>query len=219
MSLSGVCGCDTPDIDAVQDGKMDCLDNCDSNVDSDGDGIGDCDENCPFDIDKTEPGKCGCGVSDIDSDNDGTADCRDNCPQDSNKTSPGICGCGIEDLDENNDGVVECIDTQPVVEITSPDSDQEISVGDSVEFRCNITNGNTPYTFSWDFDGGASNLKVQDPGEVIFETAGKFIVTLSVADKNGDISIAKVTITVNDTSSDGGGGGGGGGGCFINSVR
>lgn len=50
--------------------------------DSDGDGLGDaCDsglpDDCPDDPNKTEPGVCGCGVSDTDSDGDGVADCLD----------------------------------------------------------------------------------------------------------------------------------------------
>eukprot|EP00892_Ulva_mutabilis_P010368 jgi/Ulvmu1/7703/UM039_0009.1 len=35
-----------------------------SNIDSDGDGVSDCNDGCPTDPDKTEPGRCGCGVSD-----------------------------------------------------------------------------------------------------------------------------------------------------------
>lgn len=50
-------------------------------TDSDGDGISDCIDGCPTDPNKTEPGICGCGVTDSDFDGDGTADCNDNCPR------------------------------------------------------------------------------------------------------------------------------------------
>ncbi len=69
---------------------------------------------CPTDPDKTEPGICGCGVSDIDSDGDGIADCNDLCPGDSDKSAPGICGCGISDGDSDGDGVPNCLDLCPI---------------------------------------------------------------------------------------------------------
>ena len=68
---------------------------------------------CPNDPDKTEPGTCGCGVSDVDSDNDGTPDCNDNCPNDFNKIEPGTCGCGVSDVDSDNDGTPDCNDNCP----------------------------------------------------------------------------------------------------------
>jgi len=70
-------------------------------------------DNCPADPNKTEPGICGCGVSDVDSENDGLPDCLDGCPNDPDKTEPGICGCGISDVDSDNDGSPDCIDGCP----------------------------------------------------------------------------------------------------------
>eukprot|EP00640_Fibrocapsa_japonica_P001847 CAMPEP_0113939918 /NCGR_PEP_ID=MMETSP1339-20121228/6140_1 /TAXON_ID=94617 /ORGANISM="Fibrocapsa japonica" /LENGTH=442 /DNA_ID=CAMNT_0000943563 /DNA_START=83 /DNA_END=1408 /DNA_ORIENTATION=- /assembly_acc=CAM_ASM_000762 len=80
--------------------------NC--NVDSDNDGVVDCDDQCPADPSKTEPGLCGCGMSDKDYDNDGTPLCLDNCPDDNSKTEPGQCGCGIADTDTDGDGAADC---------------------------------------------------------------------------------------------------------------
>jgi uncharacterized repeat protein (TIGR02543 family) len=93
---------------------------------------------CPDDPNKTEPGVCGCGVSDIDSDGDGVPDCNDKCPKDPNKTEPGkcgcgvaetetcgkcpagslktepgICGCNVADTDTDKDGVPDCNDKCP----------------------------------------------------------------------------------------------------------
>ena len=46
---------------------------------------GDCDDACPQDPSKTDPGVCGCGVSDQDNNNDGSPDCVDpNAPNDMN---------------------------------------------------------------------------------------------------------------------------------------
>ncbi len=62
--------------------------------DPDGDGVVGCADGCPLDPEKTDPGVCGCGVSDDDDeDQDGIVDCNDRC----SKTSPGVpvsvCGC------------------------------------------------------------------------------------------------------------------------------
>ncbi len=97
-------------------------------------------DNCPNDPDKTDPGKCGCGIPDTDSDGDGVADCldkcpldpkktesgkcgcgkpetencvEDKCPNDPNKTEPGKCGCGVSDTDSDGDGVADCLDKCP----------------------------------------------------------------------------------------------------------
>jgi Bacterial Ig-like domain/FG-GAP-like repeat/Right handed beta helix region len=49
-------------------------------VDSDGDGVPDSQDGCPLDPDKTDPGQCGCGITDADGDSDGLADCVDVYP-------------------------------------------------------------------------------------------------------------------------------------------
>ena len=67
-------------------------------------------DGCPNDPNKTEPGICGCGVSDIDTDLDGTSDCNENCPTDPDKIVPGLCGCGTPDADTDNDGTPDCND-------------------------------------------------------------------------------------------------------------
>ncbi len=68
---------------------------------------------CPNDPGKSNPGICGCGVSDTDTDDDGTADCNDGCPADPDKTAPGQCGCGTTDLDSDCDGISDCNDLCP----------------------------------------------------------------------------------------------------------
>lgn len=67
-----------------------------------GDGGGGPVDECPNDPNKTEPGKCGCGVAETDSDNDGTPNCLDQCPNDAGKIVPGTCGCGIPEQDTAN---------------------------------------------------------------------------------------------------------------------
>jgi hypothetical protein len=212
----GVCGCGTPDTDTDNDFVPDCVDNC------------------PNDPNKINPGICGCDVADTDSDLDGTPDCNDNCdsnldtdndgvgdcdescPNDPDKTDPGVCGCGLADTDTDNDGIPDCIDFQLIANITSPVSNQKINVGKSVNFQCSVLGGNPPFTYLWNFDGGANNSTQRDPGDVTFSEVGTYNVKLAAADDDGDIDSDTVTITVKEESD--GGGGGGGGFCFVGTL-
>ncbi len=109
----------------------------DVDLDSDEDGVCDEEDGCPNDPNKTEPGECGCGVSDVDSDEDGLADCIDPCPElpnlengDACQTSEGAdgtvvdCQC-VEDeptednalacsdgIDNDGDGLIDCDDPE-----------------------------------------------------------------------------------------------------------
>ena len=68
---------------------------------------------CPTDPNKTEPGICGCGVTDTDTDIDGVADCIDNCPTTPNQDQTDSDGDGIGDVCDNcNNGQVMVYDTQ-----------------------------------------------------------------------------------------------------------
>jgi len=114
-------------------GDTACCQNCQI-VDSDGDGVGDCVDGCPSDNSKTEPGVCGCGLSDADLDGDGAADCVDECPESEIKSSPGICGCDTPDTDTDDDGVPNCIDNCPSDPLkTEPDVDTD---GDGIPDSC-----------------------------------------------------------------------------------
>lgn len=64
--------------------------------DQDGDGVFACQEACDHDPNKSEPGLCGCGVSEADSDGDGMPDCKDECDFDADDTHRGQCGCAGE---------------------------------------------------------------------------------------------------------------------------
>ena len=130
----GICGCGTSDDD--NDGICDIVDNCSdvfnpNQSDSDSDGVGDVCDTCPADPGKSEPGVCGCGISDIDTDGDNTPDCNDQCPADPDKTEPGICGCGTSDND--SDGICDDADNCPdVVNPDQSDSDSD-GVGDACD--------------------------------------------------------------------------------------
>ena len=111
----GVCGCGLADADTDGDGVPDCVDNCpsDADVDTDGDGLLNCVDGCPTDPAKSDPGLCGCGVTDTNKDGDGTPDCGDICSSDPLKVLPGKCGCGTPDTDTDGDHVADCSDACP----------------------------------------------------------------------------------------------------------
>lgn len=86
--------------------------------------------------------------------------------------------------------------------IDAPASAVIIAQGQSVNFQGSANGGTAPYTYAWDFDGGATNSTDEDPGNVTFDAADVYSVTLTVID-NGMISdYDTVTIMVEDPSTD-----------------
>ena len=81
--------------------------------------------------------------------------------------------------------------------ITSPSGNVSINKGASVDFQGNASGGTSPYTFKWDFGGGATNSSTQNPGNVTFNTPGTYTVTFQVTDSDNHTSSSSVTITVN----------------------
>jgi len=126
-----------------------------------------------------------------------------------------------EGLTEVQDIELELVDPDlPIAKIDSPSSTITIEEGGSVDFQASVTNGDEPFTYLWDFGGGATNQTVEDPGLVVFSSSGTFTVTFTVEDKDGQSDIATVTVTVTEPpgdDDDDDDGGGGGGGCFIGS--
>lgn len=154
----------------VQDSDGDEGDLC-CEPDTDGDGQCGTQDQCPEDPDKTEPGVCGCEVSETDSDEDGTPDCIDDCADDSSKTNPGVCGCGTSDQDSDKDGVPDCNDVCPEVADVDTDGDGALDCldgcpddGDKTEAGicgCGVSDADT------DVDGAAdcNDNCVNDPGK------------------------------------------------------
>jgi hypothetical protein len=88
-------------------------------------------------------------------------------------------------------------DTQPTASIVSPAGSITIETGDSVDFQGSVADGDAPISFLWNFDGGATNSTLEDPGHVTFSDAGIFLVSFTVTDNDGDADTDTVTVTVN----------------------
>jgi len=87
-------------------------------------------------------------------------------------------------------------DDDVVAEITSPVGDVTIYAGESVDFQASASGGTGSFTYAWDFGGGATNVTVEDPGNVTFVTAGTYTVTFTATDTSGESDSASVVVTV-----------------------
>ena len=90
--------------------------------------------------------------------------------------------------------------------IDNPSENVTIGVGQSVIFSGTGSDpdGNLPLTYLWNFGGsGVPDATVEDPGSVIYNTAGAYTVTFTVTDSTGlsDPTPASRTITVVSNSS------------------
>jgi thermitase len=75
----------------------------------------------------------------------------------------------------------------PNGEIVLPAGDMTIVAGESIEFRAagSDPDGHEPLTFVWSFGDSAATSKKKNPGPILFETPGTYIVSLAVADSRG----------------------------------
>ena len=87
--------------------------------------------------------------------------------------------------------------------IVSPAADVTIVQGESVQFTGSATdlNGDLPATYAWNFDEGAPNSNLQNPGLVVFEQDGTFEVQLVVTDSRGLVDPTPATVEVTVTAS------------------
>ncbi|CAM2005936.1 PKD domain-containing protein [Acanthopleuribacter pedis] len=82
--------------------------------------------------------------------------------------------------------------------IDTPTANRTITAGDTVSFTASASDpdNHTPFTYFWNFDGGAANSTAQDPGSVRFNTPGTFDVTFTVTDNLGLADPAPDTVRI-----------------------
>ncbi|QTA81633.1 NHL repeat and PKD domain-containing protein [Desulfonema limicola] len=90
----------------------------------------------------------------------------------------------------------ELTDTSPAVSIISPVSDTEIYKGQSMEFNAEVTGGNEPMTYLWDFKGAAENVLVKSPGNIVFNIPGEYTIIFTAADADKDTDSKAVSLKV-----------------------
>ena len=115
-------------------------------------------DNCPSDPSKTQPGICGCGVSDADSDSDGIPNCNDACPNDPGNDVDGDEICAYDDncptvsnanqADTDGDGIGNACDISANSLNNASDSDSD-GLTNLDEYNL----GTDPYDIDTDNDG------------------------------------------------------------------
>ncbi|MGN6719026.1 MAG: galactose oxidase-like domain-containing protein [Candidatus Binatia bacterium] len=91
--------------------------------------------------------------------------------------------------------------TPPDGAITGPPSDMTISTGSTISFGTT----SSAAKYSWVFPGGSpTNSTLQNPGDVVFNTPGTYVASLTVIDSSGNSDPSPPTrrITVLPTSAD-----------------
>ncbi len=135
-------------------------------------------------------------------------------------------GFGVVDAVQAADMLQAASEMPPQATITSPTGDVIVTSGATVSFQgaCTDAEGNGPFTFAWDFGGGANiaSSTAQNPS-VIFTLPGAFTVSMTCRNVLGITSLAatiRVLVNSTDDGEGGGvtaaaGGGSGGGGCVL----
>ena len=95
---------------------------------------------------------------------------------------------------------VGAVNHPPEGTIIAPVASLTIEQGESLNFEGSGSDpdGNTPLSYFWNFDEGAANVSVEDPGAVAFHDIGSFVVQFIVSDSEGlsDPTPAMIEVTV-----------------------
>ena len=83
------------------------------------------------------------------------------------------------------------------VEITAPPADAVVEPGTPVDFKCDVSGGNGPFTFVWNFDGQAPDAAVQNPFGIVFGSSGSYAVHVTASDDAREDASDTRTVTVN----------------------
>lgn len=126
--------------------------------------------------------------------------------------APVTLGCAIDGIDGRLQltlGGVSSVSAPPNgtpnAAIDTPAQDTTILLGEAVDFSgtCTDPDKQTPFSFAWNFAGGAMDVALEDPGPTTFNIPGTFQVTFTCTDALGatDIKTDVRTITVVPTGS------------------
>ncbi len=80
--------------------------------------------------------------------------------------------------------------------INSPGGDITISVADRVTFIAQGSGGSAPYTYLWDFQGGAPATATTLTAASTFNSVGSYPIKLTVTDSLGNMGTDTITVTV-----------------------
>jgi hypothetical protein len=109
-------------------------------------------------------------------------------------------GYGVVDAVRAAEVLQDSINSAPQSVIAAPADDVSIPPGTALDFRgsCVDVEGDTPFTFAWDFDGVAPASTDQNPGNITFANLGVFQMMFTCTDALGmvDSTPAVRTITV-----------------------
>ena len=78
------------------------------------------------------------------------------------------------------------VEPEPLrVVIDSPATGQTLYEGESAEFEGSVSGGTPPYVYDWEFPSTADRSAIEDPGEVVFPSAGRYEILFAVYDSTG----------------------------------
>jgi alpha-tubulin suppressor-like RCC1 family protein len=117
-------------------------------------------------------------------------------------TRPGVFHVRLRVTDADNDSSESTLkvtvekNTVPKVSIVSPSSKVMFTDKGKVNFKGMVSEGNGPFTYTWQFGEKAREWKGKDPGEVPFTALGDYLVRFTVRDAQGDVGTATVMVSV-----------------------
>ncbi len=99
-----------------------------------------------------------------------------------------LCCCSID--------VVElCGSNYLTAQIDTPSSAVSIQIGESINFTGTGIGGSAPYIYWWNFQKNGSST-LEDPGNILFNSVGTYMVTFWVRDSLGSLVSDSITVTV-----------------------
>ncbi|WP_179362787.1 PKD domain-containing protein [Nitrosopumilus oxyclinae] len=118
----------------------------------------------------------------VDSDGDGVPDVDDVCP-------------GFDDnLDSDGDGVPDDCDFTPIAIVTANPTSGIAPL--LVTHICTSVTGNTPLTYSWDFDGDGLEDSMDQNSLYFYDNPGDYTPTCTVSDSDNNSDSSSILVTV-----------------------